>query len=149
MYAMRRPGIIAMVSLPAVQRVVEVGIVAGMHVSERVRRICRDIAITEVENIANLMETEPMGLQFGLLVGAQPSSSFKILRARDRVSLAVNPFRTDTHPSAQTGVAMITGADEAIAAHQRVAEASWREAVKGPSGAARLRQLLNVASPVS
>jgi len=149
MYATRRPGIISMVSLPAVQRLVEVGVVAGMNVSDRVRRICRDVAIAEVENIANLMETEPMGLQFGLLVAAPPSSSFKILRARDRVSLAVNPFRTDTHPSAQTGVAMITGADEAIAAHQRVAEASWREAVKGPTGAARLRQLLSVASPVS
>jgi hypothetical protein len=37
---------------------------------------------------------------------------------------------------------MITGADEAITAHQRVAETSWREAVKGPSGAARLRQLI-------
>ncbi len=149
MYAMRRPGIIAMVSLPAVQRLIEVGIVDGMQVSDRVRRISRDIAITEVENIANLMETEPMGLQFGLLAGAQPTSSFKILRARDRVSLVVNPFRTGAHPSGQTGVAMITGADEAIAAHQRVAEASWREAIKGPSGAARLRQLLNVASPVS
>jgi hypothetical protein len=114
-----------------------------------VRRICRDVALSEVENIANLMETEPMGLQFGLLAGSPPSSSFKILRARDRVSLGINPFRTDTHPGAQTGVAMITGADEAIAAHQRVAEASWREAIKGPSGAVRLRQLLNVASPVS
>ena len=40
--------------------------------------------------------------------GSPPSSSFKILRARDRVSLAINPFRTDTHPGAQTGVAMIT-----------------------------------------
>ncbi|WP_428483723.1 helix-turn-helix domain-containing protein [Rhodopila sp.] len=149
MYAMRRPGIIAMVSLPAVQRLIEVGIVSSMHVSDRVRRICRDVAVTEVENIANLMETEPMGLQFGLLAGAPPSTSFEILRARDRVSLAINPFRTDTHPSAQTGVAMITGADEAIAAHQRVAEASWREAIKGPAGAARLRQLVNVAAPVS
>jgi hypothetical protein len=37
---------------------------------------------------------------------------------------------------------MITGADEAIAAHQRVAEACWREAVKGPAGAAKLRQLI-------
>jgi hypothetical protein len=90
-----------------------------------------------------------MGLQLGLLAGSPPSSSFKILRARDRVSLAINPFRTDTHPGAQTGVAMITGADEAIAAHQRVAEASWREAIKGPAGATRLRQLLNVALPVS
>ena len=149
MYAMRRPSIIAMVALPAVQRLIEVGIVGGSHISDRVRRICRDVALAEVENIANLMETEPMGLQFGLLAGSPPSSSFKILRARDRVSLAINPFRTDTHPGAQTGVAMITGADEAIAAHQRVAEASWREAVKGPAGAARLRHLLHVASPVS
>ncbi len=149
MYAMRRPSIIAMVSLSAIQRLIEVGIVSGGHVSDRVRRICRDVAIAEIENIANLMETEPMGLQFGLLAGSPPSSSFKILRSRDRVSLGINPFRTDTHPAAQTGVAMITGADEAIAAHQRVAEASWREAVKGPAGAARLRQLLNVSVPVS
>jgi hypothetical protein len=83
------------------------------------------------------------------MAGAPPSSFFKILRARDRVSLAINPFRTDTHPGAHTGVAMITGADEAIAAHQRVAEASWREAIKGPAGAARLRQMMNVASPVA
>ena len=95
------------------------------------------------------MRLAALGLLFGLLAGAEPTSSFKILRARDRVSLAVNPFRPDSHPNAHTGVAMITGADEAITAHQRVAEASWREAMKGPSGAARLRQLLNVASPVS
>jgi transcriptional regulator with XRE-family HTH domain len=149
MYAMRRPTIIAMISLPAVQRLIEVGIVAGPHLSDRVRRICRDVAIAEVENIATLMEAEPMGLQFGLLAGSPPSSFFKIFRARDRVSLGINPFRTDTHPGAQTGVAMITGADEAIAAHQRVAEASWREAMKGPSGAVRLRQMLQVASPVA
>jgi hypothetical protein len=149
MYAMRRPTIIAMISLPAVQRLIDVGIVSGMHVSDRIRRICRDVALSEVENIASLMEAEPMGLQFGLLTGSPPSSSFKILRARDRVSLAINPFRTDTHPGAHTGVAMITGADEAIAAHQHVAESSWREAMKGPAGAARLRQMLNVVSPVS
>jgi transcriptional regulator with XRE-family HTH domain len=149
MYVMRRPTIIAMISLPAVQRLIDAGIVGGSHGSERVRRICRDVAMSEVENIAGLMEAEPMGLQFGLLIGAPPTSSFKILRARDRVSLAINPFRTDTHPGVQTGVAMITGADEAIAAHQRVAEASWREAIKGPAGAARLRQMLNVVSPVS
>ena len=143
MYAMRRPGIIAMVSLASVQRMLETGIAGSVAVSERVRAICRDVAVTEIENMARFMETEPMGLQFGLLTGAVPSSAFKILRARDRVSLAINPFRTDTHPGAHTGVAMITGADEAIAAHQRVAEACWREAVKGTAGAAKLRQLLS------
>jgi len=148
MYAMRRPGIISMVSLSAVQRLLEIGVAGSLQVSDRVRRTCRDVAATEVENMAALMEAEPMGLQFGLLVGAEPSSAFKILRARDRVNLAINPFRPDTHPSSHTGVAMITGADEAVSAHQRVAEASWREALKGPAGAIRLRQLMATAVPV-
>ena len=147
MYAMRRPGIIAMVSISSVQRLLESGVAGGLQVSDRVRRICRDVAVTEVENMAALMEAEPMGLQFGLLGGAEPSTAFKILRARDRVSLAINPFRPDTHPSSHTGVAMITGADEAIAAHQRVAESSWREAIKGPAGANRLRQLVATTVP--
>jgi transcriptional regulator with XRE-family HTH domain len=147
MYAMRRPGIIAMVSLTSVQRLLEAGVAGGITVSDRVRRICRDVAVSEVENMAALMEAEPMGLQFGLIVGVEPSSAFKILRARDRVSLAINPFRPDAHPSVQAGVAMITGADEAITAHQRVAEASWRDALKGSAGATRLRQLVAMAVP--
>ncbi len=145
MYAMRRPSIIAIISVTSIERLLSAGIGGSVPVSERVRRICRQVAATEVENIAALMEAEPMGLQFGLLTGAEPSSAFQILRARDRASLAINPFHTDTHPSGQTGVAMITGADEAIAAHQRVAETSWREALKGPAGAAKLRELVTAA----
>jgi transcriptional regulator with XRE-family HTH domain len=147
MYAMRRPGIIAMLSLSSVQRLLKSGVAGGIAVSDRVRRICRDVALTEVDNMASLMEAEPMGLQFGLLTGAEPSSSFKILRARDRVNLAINPFHTDTHPSSHTGVAMITGADEALVAHQRVAEATWRDAMKGAAGANRLRQLVAATVP--
>jgi len=142
MYGMRRPGIIAMISITSVQRLLDVGVAGGISVSDRVRRMCRDVAHAEVENMATIMETEPMGLQFGLITGAEPSSAFKILRARDRVNLAINPFRPDAHPSAHTGVAMITGADEAVSAHQRVAEATWREALKGATGANRLRQLV-------
>jgi transcriptional regulator with XRE-family HTH domain len=145
MYGIRRPSIIAMISAPALRRFLEVGVAGDLQLSDRLRRACRDVAATEVENISNLMEAEPMGLQFGLLSGAVPSSSFKLLRSRDRASLAVNPFRADTHPAAETGVAMITGADEAIAAHQRVAEANWREATKGAAAASRVRQLLAAA----
>ena len=145
MYALRRPGIIAIVSLSSVQQLLETGVAGSLPVSDRVRRICRDVAAAEVEHMAALMETEPMGLQFGLLTGPEPTSTFEILRARDRVNLAINPFRADVHPTAHTGIAMITGADEAIAAHQRVAEASWRDALKGPAGAHRLRQLMATA----
>jgi transcriptional regulator with XRE-family HTH domain len=142
MYGLRRPGIIAMLSIGSVHRMLEHGVANGIALSDRLRRLARQVAEAEVEHMATLMETEPMGLQFGLVLDPEPTTAFKILRSRDRVSLAINPFRPDTHPSAHTGVAMITGADEAITAHQRVAEATWRDAVKGPAGAARLRQLI-------
>jgi hypothetical protein len=37
---------------------------------------------------------------------------------------------------------MITAADEAVTAHQRVAEAQWRASLKGAAAAARVRELL-------
>jgi hypothetical protein len=100
------------------------------------------VAAAEALNIAGLMEAEPMGLQFGLLATTEPTGNFKILRARDRATLVVNPFRPDTMPGAPTGVVMVTAADEAIAAHQRVAEGLWKEAMKGATAAARLREIV-------
>ena len=142
MYQQRKPGIIALLSASSIRSFLDQGLLGGLNLSEPLRQQCRAVAAREVEHIASLMETEPMGLQFGLLAGPDPSESFKILRSRERAMLAANPFRSDSVPSAQTGVAMITGADEAIAAHQRVAEAMWRDAVKGAAAATRLRGML-------
>ena len=146
MFGMRRPSII-MIALPRLQQFLVSGVAGSIALPDRARRICRQVAAAEVEHIATLMETEPMGLQFGLLPTSDPSGGFKILRARDRAMLAINPFRTDAPPGAPAGVAMITGADEAIAAHQRVAETLWREALKGQAAATRVRQLLAAHPP--
>jgi len=142
MYSLRKPSIICMIAVSRVEQFLDAGVGGPLNLSDRTRRLCRQIAATEVQRISDLMEAEPMGLQFGLLPGAEPTGEFAILRARDRASLAVNPFRPDASPSGGVGVAMITGADEAVAAHQRVAESLWREALKGSAGAARIRQLL-------
>lgn len=141
-YAQRRPGIIALLSASSIRAFLDQGLLGGVTLSEPLRQHCRVVAAKEIENIASLMQAEPMGLQFGLLAGPDPSGAFKILRSRERAMLAINPFRSDGMPGMQTGVALITGADEAVSAHQRVAEAMWRDAVKGAAGAARLRELL-------
>jgi transcriptional regulator with XRE-family HTH domain len=141
-YQARRPGIIAMISSSLVRHFLETGVAGGLPISERLRQACREVAASEVENMAGLMETEPMGLQFGLLQSGEPSGTFEILRARDRASLAINPFPPDTAPNAQPGVALVTSADEAVAAHQRVAEANWRDILKGAHAAAKLRELI-------
>lgn len=147
MYRMRRPAIIAMLSAGAVTRFLQQGVGQGLVKSDALRYRARAVARAEVENMANLMEAEPMGLQFGLLAAGEPSGQFIILRSRDRATLAINPFRSDAIPHSQNGVAMITSAEEAVGAHQRVAEAMWRDAVKGPTAAARVRDIL-AANPL-
>ena len=141
-YLLRRPSIIAMIASGAVRGFLEQGILPSASLRETTRQRCRLVAASEMERIAEQMETEPMGLQFGLLSSSEPSSAFVILRGRDRATLAVNPFRADSGPVQQTGVAMVTGADEAIGAHQRVAESMWRDAVRGPPAAAAVRALI-------
>lgn len=142
-YQQRRQGIIALLSANAVRAFLQEGVGASFTVSRAMRDRNRAVAAGEMERIATLMETEPMGLQFGLLTRATPTSDFVILRGRDRATLAVNPFRADAMPLLQTGVAMITGAEEAVAAHQRVAEALWRDAVRGPAAAAAVREMIS------
>ena len=148
-YAARKPGIITITPVARMRHLLERGIAPAIAASDAMRRLCRDAAAAELHHVADMMEAEPMGLQFGLLPTAEPAGSFKILRSRDRAALAVNPFRADAAPGpapgAAIGVAMITRADEAITAHQRVAEALWRESVKGPAAAAAVRELVKAA----
>ncbi len=141
-FVQRRPSLICLLSAGRVAALLDAGLAAGIAVSDRVRRQCRLAAATEIARIAATMESEPIGLQFGLLSGNEPSASFMVLRARDRATVTINPFRPDGTPYLSTGVATVTGADEAVAAHQRVAESLWRDAMKGPAAAARLRELI-------
>ena len=142
MYQARRFGIIALLTTNGAQSVLVQGLGGGLPISESLRQRCREVAAKELTNIAQLMSAEPMGLQFGLLRGMDPNGSFQILRSRERATLAMNPFQADGNPGVQGGVSMITNADEAIAAHQRVAETMWREAAKGATAAGALRAIL-------
>ena len=76
-----------------------------------------------------------MGLQFSLLSGIEPNTNCMLLRQRDRATLAINPFRSDSGCMVATGVALVTGAPEAVATHQRVAEGMWRDSIKGAAAA--------------
>ena len=141
-YQQRRPGIIAIISEAAVRTFLDTGLVGAATLPAALREKTQRVAAGEIGHIADMMDAEPMGLQFGLLPDGGSTSEFSIVRSGDRATLAVNAFRADGLPTSQTGVAMITGADEAVAAHQRVAEAVWREALKGKTAANRLRDIL-------
>jgi transcriptional regulator with XRE-family HTH domain len=142
LYAARRPSIIAILTVPSLTRFLEQGVAAAVPTGDRTRARCRQVAIAEAENIAALMEAEPMGVQLGLMAGADTNGNFKLMRNRERAFLCINPFRLEVHPSAQIGVSMITGAEEALTLHQRVAEAQWRDAIKGAAAAREVRAMV-------
>ncbi len=141
-YALRRPNVICMMALSRVRAILAIGIGPTLPTSDRVRAQCRAAARGEVEALERLMRAEPMGVQLGLLPTGEPAGTFGLFRARDRATLAINPFPPDSPAGVAGGVAMITGAEEAIAAHQRVAEAQWRDALKGAAAADMLVELL-------
>jgi len=144
-YAARKPSIIGILTLNSIQRLLAEGIASTIPASDRLRKAARDIAARELENIANLMESEPIGLQLGLMAAGESNGPFTLLRSRERATLAINPFPSDAAPGTQSGVAMITGAEDAVAAHQRIAETAWREAVKGAAAATRVRSMIAVS----
>ncbi|MDB5370309.1 MAG: family transcriptional regulator [Roseomonas sp.] len=141
----RRANIIAMLSEAALRRLLAEGVAAGIAVSDRTRNRCRLAARAEAESIANLMESVPIGLQLGLLA-AEPSGNFAVLRGRDRAHVCLSPFGAEATAGAGIGVGSITAADEAVAAHQRVAENAWRDALKGAAAASRVRDLIREAA---
>jgi transcriptional regulator with XRE-family HTH domain len=138
----RRPNVLAILSEACIQRSLSEGVAAGLALPERVRARCRAVAQSEAENMAGLMESVPIGVQIGLAAGPDPAGSFMVLRARERANVIGAPFAPDGPPFATSGVASIIGADDAIAVHQRVAEAAWRDALKGADAAARVRALV-------
>ena len=142
LYQQRRPSIIGMLSESAIRRFLVDGVAAGLQLSERTRNRCRLAARSEVENIATLMESVPIGLQIGLLSASDPANGFIVLRGRDRAHVCTSPFPPDAPPTGAIGVGSITSADEAISVHQRVAENAWRDALKGAAAASRLREML-------
>ena len=138
----RRPTIIAILAESTIARMLADGVAAGLTLSDRARMRCRLAARAEVEAIADHLDSVPIGLQLGLIAGTEPSGPFMVLRGRDRAHVVGSAFAPDAHPTATTGVSFITAADEAVGTHQRVAEAAWRDAMKGAEAAARVRELI-------
>jgi transcriptional regulator with XRE-family HTH domain len=145
MYASRKPSIIGILTIGSIQKFLAEGIAPAAHVSEQLRVAAREIAAREIELVASQMESEPIGLQLGLMAHGEPNGPFTLLRSRERATLAINPFPSDAPPGQQSGVSMITSAEDAVAAHQRVSEQAWREAIKGSAAAERVRALVAAA----
>ncbi|NHN88281.1 helix-turn-helix domain-containing protein [Acetobacter sp. LMG 1627] len=141
-YRLRRPTMITMLSEQTIERFLQKGVGDAIIMSDELRTAARKVAAMEIGRIVEMIEAGPIGLQFSLLSEMESTTNCILMRGRERMMLAINPFRCDTSPSATTGVSLVTSAPEAVNAHQRVIEVLWAESLKGQEAAERLRNLL-------
>jgi len=143
-YQHRQPGILNLVSGAEIERFLRNGLVGNISLPASLQSERRLVAQAEAMHLADLMESQPIGIQVGIIPGTLPHNSFQIFRQVDRRLLALSPFRLGEQPNISVGIAMITAAEEALTLHLKMAEEMWNNAKKGSAGAQYLRSLIKI-----
>ena len=138
----RRPHIVSLIGLRELERFVQTGLVGRVDLPEKTRAVRRLAARREVERIADLMESEPIDVQIGLIDDAMPASTFQVFSSRTSSVLAVSPFRLGELPNVRNGIATVTASPEAVRMYEAMIGKLWKTAYKGRAGAQHLRKLL-------
>ena len=139
----RRLSVVNFANLLEIERWLKLGIVGrfdlpGPELAER-RRAARE----EVEHLIALIESEPMGIQIGLLEEVLPNTAFQLFRTAEKTYLGVSPFRLGGDlPNIRSGVAMMTADFEPVQLYERLVDDLWKRARKGKEAADLLRMVL-------
>jgi len=139
--AARRAPVISLINATQVQHFLRTGFIGTYALPAQVRVERRQFARLEVERMAKLMESEPIGVQIGVIDDTMPNQTFEIIRTREKTFVAVSPFRLGEFPNIRAGVATITAAAEAVALYEKLTENLWSRALKGSRGAEFLHRL--------
>ncbi|MDB5803419.1 MAG: putative transcriptional regulator, family [Betaproteobacteria bacterium] len=141
-FARRAPHIVSLIGLRDLERFVYTGLVGRLDLPQAVRRERVAAARREVERIAELMESESLQVQIGLVDDAMPAATFQVFGGSRRSTLAVSPFRFGELPNVRNGIATVTASPEAVKLYEEMIARLWKGAYKGQAGAARLREML-------
>jgi hypothetical protein len=78
-FEQRKPHIISLVGLRELERFIHTGMVGRLDLPEDIYSQRVKAARHEVIKLADLMESEPLDIQIGIIDEAMPSSSFQVL----------------------------------------------------------------------
>jgi transcriptional regulator with XRE-family HTH domain len=149
LYHQRRPAIVNLMSAFEIERFLDHGFVGRKGLPEDVLVQRKALARAQVNHFVNLIESQPIGVQIGIVTDTLPHLGFQIFRQPDRKIVVMSPFRLGGEPNVRVGVAMITSAPDAIALHEQSVNEMWNRALKGQAAADCLRDMLaNEGKPV-
>ncbi|GAA4356391.1 hypothetical protein GCM10023165_49390 [Variovorax defluvii] len=139
----RKPHIVSLIGLRELERFVQTGLVGRVDLPDSIRTERVRAARREVARIADLMESEPIHVQIGLIDDAMPASTFQVFSGPNRTVLAVSPFRLGELPNVRNGIATVTASPEAVRMYEEMIARLWKGAYKGQAGALSIRKLLD------
>src|SRR3546814_11747494 len=85
--------VVNFVNVLEIERWLKLGVVGRFSLSGTEWAERRLAARSEVEHLISLIESEPMGIQIGLIEEMLPNITFQLFRTPDKTVLGLRPFR--------------------------------------------------------
>ncbi|PCJ90152.1 MAG: transcriptional regulator [Hyphomicrobiales bacterium] len=131
----RAPSIIGLISAAELNQFLRVGFVGAHNPPDVNVQQRRDVARTEIENIVQILRSQPIGVQLGVVVDSMPGASLQIFKQANRTSVGVSPFRLGAFANIRLGVATISSSPEAIELYKSMTNQLWMRSLKGEAAA--------------
>lgn len=117
---------------------------AKLPAAQRARR--RQAARVEVERLAQMIASPPMGVQIGLTTEQLPTAGFELVNIGPRSLLVLSPFRVVEPINIHYGVATVTEDEQALRLHQGLADRLWANSLRGHAAFVEIQRLLREAA---
>ena len=141
---LRRLSVVNFVTVPEIERWLKLGVVGRFDLPESELAMRQLAARAEVENLIDLLEGEPMGIQIALLEDTLPNITFQLFRNKEQTCLGLSPFRLGGElPNIRFGLALVTADRQAVELYEKLTDDLWRRAHKGKDAIKLLRATLN------
>jgi len=140
----RRMSVVNFVNLLEIERWLKLGIVGRFNLTNEELSKRRMAARAEIEHLVTLIESEPMGIQIGVIEEAMPNVTFQLFRTEERTLLGLSPFRLGGElPNVRSGVAMLTADEQPVRLYEELANDLWKRALKGSEAVTMLEAVLS------
>lgn len=143
LFEQKRPSILSLIGLRQIEQFVHHGLVGRLGLPPGVQLERKMAARKEVAHIIEVLNSDPIGVQVGIVSDNLPSETFQIFEEPGSVHVAVSPFRLGEFPNVRTGIATITASPDAVVMYRGLIERLWAGAAKGRDGARVLQDSLD------
>ena len=135
--------VVNFVTLPEIERWLKLGVVGRFNLPADEVAKRRQAARYEIEYLIHLVESEPMGVQIGLIEATLPNLTFQLFRTAGGTLLGLSPYRLGGElPNVSIGVAMMTADREPVRMYEQLTNDLWKRAQTGRNAVALLRAVI-------